>query len=440
MARILLVDDEKVARALYGDYLTAAGHEVVAVELARRGPRGARRRARSTRWSPTSSSPRGTGWRCSSTPSERYPGIEVVVITALDKVDPAVRAIKSGAADYLVKPVSPEALRARGRRALATRQLLRENELAAPARDAARDRAADRDHARSRAPGPHRARRASPSSRRPTRVLFVARTARASSSRAPTASSPDAREPLVALLEGKLARGRCRRGPTELPGGLRRRARGDAGPGRGTRASARCVLLFRGDAARERGHERGLPRAATSRSRCATSAASPRSRTSPTSTTSPTCSTCATCDLVLDARGEDRAADGHPVQPALPRPRLLQERQRHPRPPGRLASCSSRWAGCVKGCVRDNDVVARYGGDEYVVLLRDTDSGGALKVGERIRRTIEAHHFLAREGYSLLGHHLHRRGQLPRARAATRPACSISPTARCTAARRAPGT
>jgi diguanylate cyclase (GGDEF)-like protein len=58
-------------------------------------------------------------------------------------------------------------------------------------------------------------------------------------------------------------------------------------------------------------------------------------------------------------------------------------------------------ARILKGCVRDNDVVVRYGGDEYVILLRSTDSGGALKVGERIRRSIETHHFLAREGFSL---------------------------------------
>jgi CheY-like chemotaxis protein len=31
MARILLVDDEKMARTLYGDYLRAAGHSVSAV-------------------------------------------------------------------------------------------------------------------------------------------------------------------------------------------------------------------------------------------------------------------------------------------------------------------------------------------------------------------------------------------------------------------------
>jgi diguanylate cyclase (GGDEF)-like protein len=36
-----------------------------------------------------------------------------------------------------------------------------------------------------------------------------------------------------------------------------------------------------------------------------------------------------------------------------------------------------------------------------VVLLRNTDSGGALKVAERIRRTMETHHFLSREGLSL---------------------------------------
>ena len=52
----------------------------------------------------------------------------------------------------------------------------------------------------------------------------------------------------------------------------------------------------------------------------------------------------------------------------------------------------------LKGCVRDEDVVARYGGDEYVAVLAGIDSGGALKVAERIRRIVEDHVFLAREG------------------------------------------
>jgi diguanylate cyclase (GGDEF)-like protein len=58
-------------------------------------------------------------------------------------------------------------------------------------------------------------------------------------------------------------------------------------------------------------------------------------------------------------------------------------------------------ARVLKNCVRDADVVCRWGGDEYVTLLRGTDSGGALKVAERIRRSIETHTFLAREGFAI---------------------------------------
>jgi diguanylate cyclase (GGDEF)-like protein len=52
----------------------------------------------------------------------------------------------------------------------------------------------------------------------------------------------------------------------------------------------------------------------------------------------------------------------------------------------------------LRSCVRDEDVVVRYGGDEYVVLLVGIDSGGGLKVAERIRRAIEDHRYLSREG------------------------------------------
>ena len=51
----------------------------------------------------------------------------MVVITGLDKVAPAVRAIQSGAAEYLVKPVAAEVLQHAVNRALATQGLLREN-------------------------------------------------------------------------------------------------------------------------------------------------------------------------------------------------------------------------------------------------------------------------------------------------------------------------
>jgi diguanylate cyclase (GGDEF)-like protein/putative nucleotidyltransferase with HDIG domain len=41
-------------------------------------------------------------------------------------------------------------------------------------------------------------------------------------------------------------------------------------------------------------------------------------------------------------------------------------------------------ATAMRGRLRDHDVVARYGGDEFVVLLPDTDAAGARNVAERI--------------------------------------------------------
>ena len=50
MARILLVDDEKIARSLYGDYLAGAGHEVVAVGTLAETRDALRRPAVEARW------------------------------------------------------------------------------------------------------------------------------------------------------------------------------------------------------------------------------------------------------------------------------------------------------------------------------------------------------------------------------------------------------
>lgn len=47
----------------------------------------------------------------------------------------------------------------------------------------------------------------------------------------------------------------------------------------------------------------------------------------------------------------------------------------------------------IKECFRQSDILIRYGGDEFVALLIDTDYAGACSVAERLRSHIEAHNF-----------------------------------------------
>lgn len=58
-------------------------------------------------------------------------------------------------------------------------------------------------------------------------------------------------------------------------------------------------------------------------------------------------------------------------------------------------------AAVIRGSARETDVVARFGGDEFAVLLPDTGSEGAAAVGERIRERLAEHAFLAGEGLAL---------------------------------------
>jgi diguanylate cyclase (GGDEF)-like protein len=58
-------------------------------------------------------------------------------------------------------------------------------------------------------------------------------------------------------------------------------------------------------------------------------------------------------------------------------------------------------AGLLKNAVRKVDAVARYGGDEYIIVLTDTNSKGAMIVAERIRQMVEEHVFLEEENYRI---------------------------------------
>lgn len=48
----------------------------------------------------------------------------------------------------------------------------------------------------------------------------------------------------------------------------------------------------------------------------------------------------------------------------------------------------------LKDCVRRSDYTFRYGGDEFVMVLPDTDGAGAMVVAERVRRCVEQTEFI----------------------------------------------
>lgn len=51
--------------------------------------------------------------------------------------------------------------------------------------------------------------------------------------------------------------------------------------------------------------------------------------------------------------------------------------------------------------LRTIDVVARYGGDEFVIVLPQTPPSAAAQIAERMRKSVEQNTFLKKEGYSL---------------------------------------
>ena len=58
-------------------------------------------------------------------------------------------------------------------------------------------------------------------------------------------------------------------------------------------------------------------------------------------------------------------------------------------------------AAVIRSSARETDVVSRFGGDEFALVLPDTGGEGAYAVGERIRERIAAHQFLAGDGLNI---------------------------------------
>jgi diguanylate cyclase (GGDEF)-like protein len=391
--RILIVDDDTLARQLYSEYLGEAGYEVITA-------RDAAQAAAALAAEPVDVVvtdlilPDADGLAVLAEAKRRDPGIEVIVITAVERVDPAVRAIKSGAADYLVKPVPRESLQLSVSRCLATRHLLQENALLRQHLTLveAGQRLATTLDRETLLPLAARALR---ETLQASGVLLFTRSPDGRFSKAATDGlEPADAERLVALALPRLSQLSGRETELELDGETCRLLLAEAGgeliglcllrsPSRDALAWANAQFLashlalalqsiLRLSAAESLAYLDDLTKLHNMRY---LHLALDREITNSRQTGAPF----AVLFIDLDHFKEVNDTHGHLVGSKV----LIE------------------LAGVLRSCVRDIDVAARYGGDEYVILLLGTDERGGMRVGERIQRAIAEHGFLAEDGLGL---------------------------------------
>ncbi|MEE8325650.1 MAG: sigma-54 dependent transcriptional regulator [candidate division NC10 bacterium] len=124
--RVLVVDDEEIVRGSLSAWLREDGHSVevapegrVAIDLIRSQP-----------WAVLLvdlKMPEIDGLQVLEEAKKVQPEASVIIMTAYATVDTAVRAMKMGAYDYLVKPVQPEELSFMMGKLIAQQNLIREN-------------------------------------------------------------------------------------------------------------------------------------------------------------------------------------------------------------------------------------------------------------------------------------------------------------------------
>jgi two-component system, cell cycle response regulator len=386
-AAVLLVDDERFARTVYSEHLRVAGYEVQVAETADAALE-ALRRQRFDLLITDIILPGADGLELLTEAKRLDPNIEALVITALDRVDPAVRAMKSGASDYLVKPVTPEALQIAVQKCLSARALLAENKaLRSHLRlfETCQRITASLDHDRAVT----LALGALTGEVGASGAVFLERNAAGALGLAGHTGVEAAQARAIADAACELLASLPAAKAVALPGaGLALAmpvAEGEvtlglvlalvAGePDPNQMRSAEFVCSHLALALRTLGHLKQVEHLAYLDD--LTHLYNTRF-----------------LDLVLEREIEG----GRPFTVLfldLDQFKAVNDRHGHLVGSKLLVEVGR----VLKGCVRDEDVVARYGGDEYVAVLLGIDSGGALKVAERIRRSIEDHVFLSREG------------------------------------------
>ncbi|WP_041448186.1 diguanylate cyclase [Anaeromyxobacter sp. Fw109-5] len=392
---VLLVDDERFARTVYGDYLRAAGYDVEVADGADTALAQLARRRFDVLLTDVILPGDKDGLELLDAAKQLDPGIGVVVVTALDKVDTAVRAMRAGASDYLVKPVTPEQLQVAVQRCLSMREVLAENRSL-------------REHLRlfetgQRIAGTLDRERLVPMALAalsaqcvtPACALLEPVAGGWSVAGAHGLEPEEARAVLEAVRPALAELGRERAVEARAPAGV------------GPTAHRRVVCLPVADDGEVLGAAAVVVPGPLSED-CAEGAAFLARH----------------LGLALTNLGRLRKVEHLAYLDDLTHlynTRYLEVALQRELGGGRAFSVlfmdldhfkavndqhghlsGSRLlvevGRVLRSCVREEDVIVRYGGDEYVVILSGIDSGGALKVAERIRRAIEDHRFLSREG------------------------------------------
>jgi len=124
--QILVVDDETIVRESLGAWLQEDGHTVTVADSGRHALRLAAEHTYDLALIDIKM-PRMDGLELQKRLAEANPDLTVVMMTAYASVDTAVRALKAGAYDYLVKPFDPDELSILIQRAAHVRSLSDEN-------------------------------------------------------------------------------------------------------------------------------------------------------------------------------------------------------------------------------------------------------------------------------------------------------------------------